>query len=481
MAIAGAAVLVGSLASSVTAQEEAAFDLDTGNAVVELIYGPYEQALRASATPTGMDATLIVDSALIVETAWFDAIAPYNATAVGVFSDLGRRPERERTTRNRNIAVLYAAYHSLSATLPAHKEQYRAMLRQAGLDPDDVRDDTTSPQGIGTRAAKAVLEKRKNDGMNRDGSMSGKYNGKPYQDYTGYKPVNTPYELRDPSRWQPAVLPAPGMNGIFTAQTFVTPQIARTRPITYDRPDRFPLTPPTASDHNNREAYKRQADEILQASANLTDEQKMKAELFNDKLLALGVVAGQAAVRAGRFDVEKTVQYVASVDISIFDVIIVSWHYKTKYDTVRPFSAIRHLYGDKKVTAWGGPGKGTVNDLPGREWTSYLAVSDHPEYPSGSSSMCESHAQAARRFIGGDKIEITLPKAKGSSLVEPGVTPKNDITLRWDSWTSFAKDCRMSRVWGGVHFRAATENVMQYGPKVGDLSYEFIQRKIQGR
>jgi len=30
---------------------------------------------------------------------------------------------------------------------------------------------------------------------------------------------------------------------------------------------------------------------------------------------------------------------------------------------VRPFSAIRFLYGDAPITAWGGPGQGTVTNL----------------------------------------------------------------------------------------------------------------------
>ena len=36
------------------------------------------------------------------------------------------------------------------------------------------------------------------------------------------------------------------------------------------------------------------------------------------------------------------------------------------------------------LTAWGGPYNGTVNDIPASEWTSYLPVANHPEYPSAS-------------------------------------------------------------------------------------------------
>ena len=39
---------------------------------------------------------------------------------------------------------------------------------------------------------------------------------------------------------------------------------------------------------------------------------------------------------------------------------------------------------NKPLTTWGGPYKGTVNNMKADEWTSYLPVANHPEYPSAS-------------------------------------------------------------------------------------------------
>jgi hypothetical protein len=36
------------------------------------------------------------------------------------------------------------------------------------------------------------------------------------------------------------------------------------------------------------------------------------------------------------------------------------------------------VFGTNLVTAWGGPYKGTVTDIPANEWRSYLANPDHP-------------------------------------------------------------------------------------------------------
>lgn len=46
------------------------------------------------------------------------------------------------------------------------------------------------------------------------------------------------------------------------------------------------------------------------------------------------------------------------------DTAIVVWRDKRKYDTVRPFSAIAHIWGSQIITAWGGPGMGKVYDMP---------------------------------------------------------------------------------------------------------------------
>ena len=51
---------------------------------------------------------------------------------------------------------------------------------------------------------------------------------------------------------------------------------------------------------------------------------------------------------------------------------------KIHYDAVRPLTAIRYLYKDGNVTSWGGPGKGTVDNLPADQWRSYLGDADHP-------------------------------------------------------------------------------------------------------
>ena len=107
-------------------------------------------------------------------------------------------------------------------------------------------------------------------------------------------------------------------------------------------------------------------------------------------------------------------------------------------------------------------------------------MADHPEYPSGSSCFCAAHAQASRRFLGSDQLGWQVPYPRGSSRVEPGVTPAADLTLSFDTWTQFETECGQSRLWGGVHFQAAIDASKPMCRQIGDRAYRFISRHIDG-
>jgi hypothetical protein len=252
-----------------------------------------------------------------------------------------------------------------------------------------------------------------------------------------------------------------------------------TRPYSYKSPDQFRAPIPSDSNHRNKEAYRRQADEVLTVSEALTDEQKMKAERFDNKIESLGYSFLFVCQSRG-LSLDETVHLNFLINMAAFDTAIAIWNEKYRYDAVRPFSAIQYLYRDRPVTAWGGPGKGAVNGFPAFEWRSYLNTADHPEYPSASAAFCGAHAQAMRRSLGSDKLEWSVRVAKGSSRIEPGVTPARDITLTWSTWTEFEQDCGLSRLWGGVHFRPSLKAGRDIGHPIGDLAYEFVQGHIKG-
>jgi hypothetical protein len=455
---------------------QAAFDFDNGNAPIEVVIPNVIPVIFQSVNPG--DASLILRYTTLITNSWFDAIAPYHQTAVGVYSKLGRRPPDQRTNRNKNTAIIYASFRVLNSLFPQATATWRNMLTSVGLDPDDNSTSKQTAVGLGNSAGSAVVAFREHDGMNQLGDEGGRlFNRLPYRDYTGYKPVNTAYEILDPSRWQPSFVTRG--TGIFSIQHFVTPQWAITTPYSYNNARGFVAPVPVKSNVQNLSAYKEQTDEVLNASANLRDVQKMTAELFNDKIRSLGFAALFVA-QTRNFTIDQFVQYDFLTNLAAFDGGIATWANKRFYDAVRPFTAVNYLYGASRVTAWGGPGKGTVV-MPGSEWTSYLGVADHPEYPSGSACFCAAHAQASRRFLGTDNFGWSVPVARGSSVIEPGITPATDIVIGpFATFTEFENICGLSRFWGGVHFLSSLSAGRNMCRPIGDLAYEFVIKHING-
>ncbi|MCW8107160.1 vanadium-dependent haloperoxidase [Alteromonas ponticola] len=457
------------------------FDFDNGNAPAQIVIPTIIPVILQDVSPGAGDATLVLRNTILVTNAWFDAIAPYHPTAIGIYSQFDHRMT-ESTNREKNIAILYASYHVMLSLQPQRMQTWRAMLEDLGLDPDLDTDDTSTPEGLGIVAGKNVVFNRQNDGMNQLGNIAAdgeeaKYNPVPYLDYTGYSPKNSPTLLLFPSKWQPALVSSG--TGLFKAQHFVTPQLKNVTPYSYKNPRKFRAPKPTNSNVINWAGYIEQAQQVLYFSANLTEEQKMKAEFFDNKFRSLGFSAVQAA-QLYNLNLMDFVHFDFLVNVAAFDTSIAIWQEKYRHDAVRPFSAIGYIWGDKHVSSWGGPRQGTVIDMPANQWKSYMPVADHPEYPSASASFCAAHAIAARKYLGSDNLNWTIPIPQGSSVVEPGFSPAADTELYFDTWTDFSNDCGDSRVWAGVHFPDAVPSGQKIGREIGGIAYDFVMGHING-
>jgi hypothetical protein len=313
--------------------------------------------------------------------------------------------------------------------------------------------------------------------MNQLGTEGGReFNPIPYADYTGYQPVNTPYRLRKPGRWQPDIQ-RKGL-GLYRSQVFVTPQYALVEPYSFFDAEAFGVPAPLASFRFRSQAYIDQVNEVLEASANLTEEQKLLAEFYDNKFDSLGLSAVVASIIQG----QSLLEFIAldfTVNMAAFDAGIVTWQEKVRYDAVRPFSAIRYIYGDELVEAYGGPGVGTTL-LPANQWQSYLEEADHPEYPSATTCFCSAHVTAARRMLGNDNLGYVVEKPAGSSFREPGITPAQDTQLVFNTWTDFEESCGQSRVWAGVHFQAAVDESIELCGVFGDLAADYVEDLLNG-
>jgi uncharacterized protein DUF6851/vanadium-dependent haloperoxidase-like protein len=160
-----------------------------------------------STTKTG--PTIAARALAVAHTAIYDAWAAYDPVAVDtrqrlrVNPDL-RQPTAERTLDNKNRAVSFAAYATLVDLFPAQPQQDAFATQMADLGYAINGSDTSTAAMLGGAAAQAVLDFRHRDGANQLGDLNG---GAPYSDYTGYQPVNTWNQVKDPDRWQPLCLP----------------------------------------------------------------------------------------------------------------------------------------------------------------------------------------------------------------------------------------------------------------------------------
>ena len=201
------------------------FDLENGRAPEQLIVPNVIPAITESVSPTRGDAPLVLRITTVVTNAWFDALAPYHPTAVGVASDLGRRPASEATQANKNTALLYASYRVLNSLLPKHAEDWREMLRAAGLDPDDrparpVQPHRHRKQGGGR--GRGGTRARRNEPARRRGRAD--IQPRALRRLSRLPSRQHCVPLRHPSRWQP--LGISDGSGVFRVQQFVTPSWA---------------------------------------------------------------------------------------------------------------------------------------------------------------------------------------------------------------------------------------------------------------
>jgi hypothetical protein len=269
-------------------------------------------------SPSGGDATLLFRVVILLSNAFFDAVAPYHPTAVGVYSRLPRQPAPPAGDNTApNTALLYATLRVMNWALPQSEATWRQMLCATGLDPDVTTTDPSTPAGVGNAAGAAIVAGRRSDGMNDRGDLGGRtYNKLPFADYTGYVPRNSPYKLTNAARWQPAITRLDF--GVYKVQTFVTPQYALVEPYAIKNLKTYRFPPPSASVRPWSKAYKAQANAVLAATAALTDEKKAAIEFWDSKLTSLGRLAtGLAAFRgASLFD---SIAFGFAVNLAGFD------------------------------------------------------------------------------------------------------------------------------------------------------------------
>lgn len=430
----------------------------------------WTEELLTSASSSTIGPPAIARSLGIVSTAGFDAWAAYDAKAIG--TRLGgslRRPAAERTIANKQKAISYAMYRTLLNLYPSQADRFRAKMVAFGYDPDDASESLTTPQGIGNHVAAKLIEYRRNDGANQSGN---------YADTTGYVPVNTADVVNDPSKWQPLRF----ANG--ATPGFLAPHRNQVIPFGLSSASEFRTNGgPTYGSPQ----YLAQLDEIVETTANLTDEQKVIAEYWADGPRTVTppghwLLFATEVAKRDQMTLDKSVQLFFMVRNAVMDASIACWDMKRVYNTSRPITAIRANYAGRQVKSFISPTAG-FGMVDGSQWLPFQSPNfispPFPEYASGHSTFSAAGAEVLRRFTGSDYFGYSVTVPANSLTIQAGV-PAAPVTLSWPTFKEAADQAGMSRRYGGIHFKAGDLDARACGKKVGERAYETAMDFING-
>lgn len=450
---------------------------------------------------TAAKPTIISREMMISCTGMFDAWAAYDDKAVG--TRLGgklRRPAAERTTANKEKAIGMAVIRCLADVFPEDLEWVEATARKMGVDFANRSTDCSTPEGVGNTVAAAIIEYRHRDGANQLGDEKGS-NGKPYSDYTGYKPVRAPGEEQDPDHWMPISFADPkDPKAPRITPPGLTPHWFKVRTVGLDSSDQFRLPGPPKADSGQ---MRKEVDECIEANANLTLYQKAIVEFMRDGPRSTGQSGhwlrfAQDLSRRDRYDLDQDVKLFFSIANIAFDAFVACWEEKYRFDSSRPYWYVRWFYRGKTVKGYAGPCKG-VKTMPAEEWHPYspdtFVTPPFPGYPSGHATVSGASAKILALFSGSDRCEFVAKKQAGE-LTEADCTtyemqavegvPNKEvpesraIDLPLPTWSSTAEMAAESRMLGGYHIRTDNEDGLKLGRQIAEFAWPRYKAYWEG-
>lgn len=428
---------------------------------------------------------MVARSLAAMHTAAYDAWAVYDKTALPTRLRLIRKAGG--TDAQRTHAISQAAYRVLVDQFPSESAIFDAALTALGFT-NSTSTDATTPEGVGNLAANAILEDRRSDGANQQGTLGA--SGAIYGDYTGYSSSNPPIlvtvpgkpaDIAAPDRWQP--LAYEDATHVVRIPGFIAPHWERVRPFALKSSGQFRPGPPAAL---TSQAFLDQARHVIDVQDKLAAKQKVIAEYWADgpsSELPPGHWELFAAFVSQRdhHTLHDDVKMFFALANAIHDAAIATWECKRYYDYVRPVTAIRHLFRGKKIRGWNGTAEATID---GEAWRPYqvstFPTPPFPEYTSGHSAFSMAGAEVLKRFTGGDAFGASYTQTV-PLRVEPGLGAAVGTVLSWETFTEAALEAGESRLYGGIHFYEGNVVGLELGRKAGAQAFDLAQRYWDGR
>jgi PAP2 superfamily len=202
------------------------------------------------------------------------------------------------------------------------------------------------------------------------------------------------------------------------------------------------LPPPPVFSTDKGSDFFKQAQEVYDVAKNRTPEQKDIARFWSDDPMLSPTPPGHWVSIAlqifarDKVPAKKQADVLARLGMAIADGFIGCWHTKYEYDLVRPVSFIKKVIDPKFETL--------------------LITPPFPEYPSGHSSQSGAAAEVMTQAFGAN-FAFT-----DATHIQDNIAARN-----FASFDAAAQEAAMSRLYGGIHFRAAVEQGLVQGACIG--------------
>ncbi len=285
-----------------------------------------------------------------------------------------------------------------------------------------------------------------------------------WMDQDNYKQTRTmskfTVDSEDEERWQPT--PPAYMDGL-------EPHWSKIRSFVIDSSAQFkPIPPPEFSMDKSSDFYK-ELKEVYDISNTITEDgdesEKVIIAQFWDCNPYVSVTRGhlmfatkkitpgahwigiaKIACESENTDFDRTVFAYSKTSIAIADAFISCWDEKYRSNLIRPETLINKYFDD--------------------EWKPILQTPPFPEYTSGHSVVS-----------GAASIVLTNIFGDNFSFLDDTETRYGLPIRAFQSFNAAAQEAAMSRMYGGIHYRAAVEVGIGQGIKVGELVNKRLQMK----
>jgi PAP2 superfamily len=192
-----------------------------------------------------------------------------------------------------------------------------------------------------------------------------------------------------------------------------------------------------------------QALEVKNVGDNLTDEQKDIARFWVDTPGETGTPAGHWVLIENQLvdlldlTLERAAHMYALVGVALGDSFISAWSLKYQLNLLRPITYIQTYIEPN--------------------WNSLIASPGFPEYPSGHSVVSGAAGDVLTYLFG--TVAFTDRSGRKHGLDDRSFT----------SFQAAASEAAISRLYGGIHFRAAIEGGLRQGQCISDSIKNYLQ------